>query len=103
MNPGMLKVAPEDRVRLSVRHLSVQVPRAVGEVADGADSTKPHGKILDDISFDLESGNMLAIVGASGSGKSSLLNTLAQRFNVHTSGVYHLDTCMCVAARFCVG
>lgn len=95
----MLKVVPEDRVRLSVRHLLVLVPRDPGEVADGADSAdKPSGKILDDISFDLESGNMLAIVGASGSGKSSLLNTLAQRFNVHSKRLQLLGSILLAAA-----
>ena len=95
----MLKVVPEDRVRLSVRHLLVLVLRDPGEVADGADSAdKPSGKILDDISFDLESGNMLAIVGASGSGKSSLLNTLAQRFNVHSKRLQLLGSILLAAA-----
>lgn len=99
MNSSMLKVAPENRVGLSVRHLLVQVPRAPGDVADCADlSDKPHDKILDDISFDLESSNMLAIVGASGSGKSSLLNTLAQRFNIHSKRLQLLGSIRLTAA-----
>lgn len=52
----------ENKVELEVRNL---------------DWKKDEKYILKDISFDLESGNCIAILGASGSGKSSLLRNVA--------------------------
>ncbi|KAJ8100914.1 P-loop containing nucleoside triphosphate hydrolase protein [Lipomyces tetrasporus] len=46
-------------------------------------------KILDDISIDVPSGSVMAIIGGSGSGKTSLLNVLAHRMkspNLHING-----------------
>lgn len=51
---------------LSCQHVGFRVEAPEGELV-----------ILDDISFDLKSGETLAIIGASGSGKTSLLGLLA--------------------------
>lgn len=44
-------------------------------------------KILDDISFTLESGKSIAIVGPSGSGKSSLVNLIPRLYDVNSGSV----------------
>lgn len=47
-------------------------------------------QILEDISFEVEAGKMLGIMGATGSGKSSIINLL-QRFYDVSDGVVRLD------------
>lgn len=47
-------------------------------------------KVLDDVSFDLEEGKTLGIMGATGSGKSTIAN-LAMRFIDPTSGAVRTD------------
>jgi len=44
-------------------------------------------KILDDISFRLESGKSIAIVGPSGSGKSSMVNLIPRLYDVNSGSV----------------
>ncbi|HMQ03900.1 MAG TPA: ABC transporter transmembrane domain-containing protein [Pyrinomonadaceae bacterium] len=50
----------------------------------------PGKKILDDVSFEIEKGTMVALVGESGGGKSSLIK-LVQRLYDPTSGSIHWD------------
>ncbi len=64
---------------LSVRNVSKSVPQADGIL-----------HILRNISFELERGSVTAIVGASGSGKSSLLATMAG-LDTPSSGTVLLD------------
>jgi len=48
-------------------------------------------RILDNINFTLESGKSIAIVGASGSGKSSLVNLIPRLYDVTGGSVYFDD------------
>ncbi|KAJ3038907.1 hypothetical protein HDV00_012829 [Rhizophlyctis rosea] len=58
----------------------------------GKDSKVKPRAILDDVSGTVASGELLAIMGSSGAGKSSLLNVLAGRFSVGTvTGEIKLD------------
>jgi ATP-binding cassette, subfamily B, multidrug efflux pump len=44
--------------------------------------------ILQDISFDLESGKSIAIVGATGSGKTSIINILNRFYDIQKGGIF---------------
>lgn len=61
-----IKDGADQALILSCQHVGFRVDAPEGELV-----------ILDDISFDLKSGETLAIIGASGSGKTSLLGLLA--------------------------
>lgn len=74
-NSAALRLEESKRVSLSVRNLSVSVK--------GKDSEAGTTHILNNVSFDLPSSNMMAIMGGSGAGKTTLLNVLAQTINIH--------------------
>lgn len=78
-----------DPVSLRIEHLSVSVDESPNFLAKflskknaAANSASSGGhvkKILDDVSADMPSGSLTAIVGGSGSGKTSLLNQMSGR------------------------
>lgn len=67
MASHILKVEEENRIGISVRNLTVEANSLA---------------IINDVSFDLNSGELLAIMGGSGLGKTTLLNVLCQRTNI---------------------
>ncbi|KAF7879083.1 hypothetical protein EAF04_000283 [Stromatinia cepivora] len=49
--------------------------------------SRPHVKVLDDLSVRFESGKITAIVGASGSGKSTIVGLLERWYNLEEQGI----------------
>ncbi len=45
-------------------------------------------KLIDDISFDVHPGELLAVIGANGAGKSTLLKLLCREIQVETGAIY---------------
>lgn len=95
-----LYIEPERRVSIRVRDLRVDLnltaekrekkrtwpllgnkadEKTVGDVGDVEAPVSTSKKILSGLSLDLEPGKVLAILGGSGSGKTTFLNTLASR------------------------
>ncbi|KAK9486663.1 P-loop containing nucleoside triphosphate hydrolase protein [Lipomyces starkeyi] len=89
-----------EAVYISVRGLTVTItpPSALGVLGIRTKLNHHNGpkgrsqvekKILDDISVNVRSGSLMAIIGGSGSGKTSLLNVMANRMkspNLHING-----------------
>ncbi|CAN9465310.1 unnamed protein product [Alternaria alternata] len=77
-----------DPVSVRLEHLTVSVDESPNAFARAFSKQKPspdrnHVKtILDDISADMPSGSLTAIIGGSGSGKTSLLNSMSGRLAV---------------------
>ncbi len=63
---------------IEFRHVSFAYPESSGQ------------KVLDDISFTIKQGETLAIIGATGSGKSSLVNLIPRFYDV-TEGAIFID------------
>lgn len=74
-----------NKVDISVRSLSVSVKRTEGKGFLGFGKKQEvqteEKKILNDISVDVPAGTIMAILGGSGSGKTSLLNIMASRMS----------------------
>ena len=78
-----------DPVDIRIRNLSVQVdvsPSAVAKLVGSITRRQRRPEvewktILDDVSVDLPMGSLTAILGGSGSGKTSLLNVISHRMN----------------------
>lgn len=91
---NVISLREVEPVTVRLEHLSVSVdqsPNALAKAfskkaATGQSHVKP---ILDDVSADLPSGTLTAIIGGSGSGKTSLLNQMSGRMKgsrIATSG-----------------
>jgi ABC-2 type transport system ATP-binding protein len=70
-------------MRLEVKNVSVTYPRSI------LPPTAPHTAISD-VSFTLEPGNIYALIGRNGAGKTSLLSALAS-FRATSSGAISVD------------
>jgi ABC-type multidrug transport system ATPase subunit len=76
-----------DPVSVRLEHLSVSVdesPNAFARAFSKKKSSPSHTHvktILDNVSADMPSGSLTAIIGGSGSGKTSLLNSMSGRIN----------------------
>jgi ABC-type multidrug transport system ATPase subunit len=79
-------------VSVRLEHLSVSVdeaPNALARIFAKEKAPQSHKTILDDISAEMPSGTLTAIIGGSGSGKTSLLNQMSGRMQgkrLSTSG-----------------
>ncbi len=60
------------------------------EVVSPVENTTEHRKILDDVSFNVKAGQTLGIMGATGSGKTTIINLLKRMYDV-TDGSIKLD------------
>ncbi|KAI5960485.1 hypothetical protein CANMA_003997 [Candida margitis] len=84
---NVLEIPLDQRVGLKVRNLSVAVKSEVKKkepyhVDEKDNFNGKSSRILNDISFDVNSGELIALMGGSGAGKTTLLHTLSQRTNV---------------------
>ncbi len=86
----VISFRPIDPVDVRIRDLSVQVNVSPGGIAtlgrfirrSRSSHVDVESKtILEDVSADLPSGSLTAIIGGSGSGKTSMLNVISQRMN----------------------
>ena len=84
-----LSFRPIDPVDVRIRNLSVEIdvsPTVIANLGSSITRRKRGQEaqwktILDDVSADLPRGSLTAILGGSGSGKTSLLNVTSQRMN----------------------
>jgi subfamily B ATP-binding cassette protein MsbA len=76
--PVVPKRLPEFSRDICFDHVSFAYPDA------------PERQVLNDLNFEIKKGQVLALVGASGSGKSSLVNLLPRLFDV-TGGAIRID------------
>lgn len=75
---GLLTEEPEPMGEVDFKHVSFSYPESAGE------------SVLEDISFSVKQGETLAIIGATGCGKSSLVNLIPRFYDV-TEGEVLVD------------
>jgi len=73
--------------RSSADHSSGQSPREDGEDADPRGKSEDEETILDDVSFTVDGGNTLALVGPTGAGKSTVMKLLMRMYDVDDGAV----------------
>lgn len=77
-----------DRIRLETKHVSIEFPGV---------------KALDDINFEVSTGEIRAVVGANGAGKSTLMKVLAGANSTYTGvsrGARPWTGCISAAIRW---
>jgi ABC-type multidrug transport system ATPase subunit len=93
-----LRLENVEKVDINVRNLSVTVKGGSGVLSKvknklfqgniSEDGDNFRSNILQDVSLDVPSGSVMAVIGGSGSGKTSLLNVIADRMS---SGGLNID------------
>lgn len=60
-------------------------------------------QVLEDVSFDLEQGEVLSIIGPSGAGKTTLLRTINALEKCDNGNIYIDDKCLCKEGEYIKG
>ncbi|MDQ4052264.1 MAG: ABC transporter ATP-binding protein/permease [Actinomycetota bacterium] len=85
-------VLPKDSGRLEFEHVSFTYPRAdeisLGSLESVARAeSRDNAQVLDDVGFVAEPGQMVALVGPSGAGKTTVTNLVARLYDVNQGAV----------------